>query len=171
MKPLVKAFASLVFFLLTCSSHAVADPIVIAESDGSDHLWKVTVTNNTGMTVVGVHLNFTGTGGTIHDPMVVMNAPGAGNASIIVTNSGSAVDVTWANPPGLPAGGTFMIQFSTNFVATPVVFNDGFWFPGEKPVDTVNVQEIPEPVTLLLLATGLAGVAINTRKQLKGSGD
>lgn len=97
MKLLLKGLAPLVLFLLTCSNQAVADPVVV------DPTWKVTVTNNTGMTVIGVHLNFTGTGGTIQGPVIVMNAAGAGNATVIVTNSGSAVDVSWVNPPGLPA--------------------------------------------------------------------
>jgi len=169
MKLLLKGFASLVLFLLTCSTQAVADPIVV------DPTWKVTVTNNTGMTVIGVHLNFTGTGGTIQNPVIVMNAAGAGNATVTVTNSGSAVDVSWLNPPGLPAGGTFMVQFTTNF--PELMFNDGFWtLAPPLPQDEVDpnrdqltVQEVPEPFTLLLFATGLTGVAIRSRRKPKDS--
>ena len=165
MKLLVKGIAPLFLFLLTCSNQAVADPVVV------DRTWKVTVTNNTGMTVIGVHLNFTGTNGMVQNPAIVMNAAGAGNATVIVTNSGSAVDVSWTNPPGLPAGGTFMVQFTVNFGG--IMFNDGFWtFAPPLPQvnvdptrDKLTVQEVPEPFTLLLLGTGLAGFAIHSRKK------
>lgn len=171
MKSLLKGLAPLVLFLLTCSNQAVADPVVL------DPTWKVTVTNNTGMTVIGVHLNFTGTGGTIQGPVIVMNAAGAGNATVTVTNNGSAVDVSWVNPPGLPAGGTFMVQFTTNFPV--IMFNDGFWTLApplaqdnvDPNRDNLTVQEVPEPFTLLLFATGLVGVGIRSRKKPKCSKD
>ena len=156
MKSLLKASLPLVFFLLTCTPEVVADPVV----------WKVTVTNTTGMTVTGLHLNFTGTGGSIRDASIIMNGAGAGAATVI--GMSSTIDVTWA-APGLPAGGVVMIQFTTDFA--PIAFNDGFWVkpPPQPPVDPndVTVQEIPEPVTLLLLGTGLAGLAVKSRKKLR----
>lgn len=168
MKSLLKGLAPLVLFLLTCSDQAVADPVVI------DPLWKVTVTNNTGVSVFGINLTFTGTEGTIHDVHLVMNGAGAGAAVADVTSGGTGVGVLWNFPPGLPAGSTFMVQFSTD---TPdIEFDDGFWLlnppipPAVDPKrDNLTVQEIPEPVSLLLFATGLIGVALKSRKNLKSS--
>lgn len=162
MKSLLKGLAPLVLFLLTCTHQAVADPVVI------DPLWKVTVTNNTGVTVFGVHLNFTG---TIQMPAMAMNGEGAGDATVGISFGGTGIDVLWNFPPGLPPGSTFMLTFKT---ATPVImFNDGFWLSNAPlqfnvdPVrDKVIVQELPEPVTLLLFASGLIGVALKSRKKL-----
>ncbi len=161
MKSLLKGLAPVVLFLLTCSGEAVADPV-----------WNLTVTNNTGMTATGFQLIFTGTGGSITNPVIVMNAAGAGAPTITVVSSGSGINVSWG-PPGIPPGGSFTVQFSTQF--SPIQPNSGFWLvPQQIPVDftrdNVTLREIPEPFTLLLLATGLAGVAINSRKKLKGSG-
>jgi len=165
MKSLLKGCAVLVLLLLGCSSKVLADPMV------ANQLWKLTMTNNTGMVVqVGFELEFSGTGGTMRDPIVVMNAPGAPDARAIILSSGSRLSVVW-DLPGLPMGGTFMVQFTTDFGATP---ESGFWFtPEQKPIDfkrdNVTVQAVPEPVSLVLFATGLAGVALRSRKKLKRS--
>jgi len=57
------------------------------------------------------------------------------------------------------------------------MFNDGFWTlaPPLPQVevnpnrDKLTVQEVPEPFTLVLFATGLAGVAIRSRKKTRDS--
>lgn len=158
MKWLLKALTAVVFFLLISPSEAVADPVF---------MWKVTVTNNTGMVVSGVHLVFTGTGGSIHDAMMTMNAPGAGPPTI--NGMSNMIDISWGDP-GLPPGGTFMFQFSTNH--PEISFSSGNWvktppLPVDPTRDSVKVNEIPEPTTMLLLGTGLAGVAIKMRKRFK----
>jgi len=131
MKSLLKGCAVLILLLLGCSSKVLADPVV------ANQLWKLTMTNNTGMVVqVGFELEFSGTGGTMRDPIVVMNASGAPDARAIILSSGSRLSVVW-DLPGLPVGGTFMVQFTTDFGATP---ESGFWFtPEQKPIDLSGI--------------------------------
>lgn len=158
MKSLLKAVIPLFFFLIVSASEAVAAPIT----------WQVTVKNNTGMTVTGLQLVFAGTGGTIGNATITMTTVigGAGVGAGTVTGATNMINVSWANP-GFPSGATVVIQFTTEF--PNISFAAGVWTkppPGgqlEVNKNDVTLQQIPEPATLLLLVTGLAGTALKLR--------
>jgi hypothetical protein len=90
--------------------------------------WTVDVTNGTGMAADDFHVNFTGTGGTVANTRVAANAPGAGPSTI--SGSGNAVEITWG-AGGLPAGGTFTFEFSTDF--REIALNAGEWTFDAQP--------------------------------------
>lgn len=164
MKSLLKAGGPLFFFLIISAGEAVADPVT----------WKVTVTNNTGMRMMGLQLVFIKTGGTISDPKItmttIMGGAAAGAGMITGIGDGNMINVSWTNP-GLPSGATIMIQFTTQFAG--IEFSSGVWTkppPGGKVnlnKKDVTLQEIPEPTTLLLLVTGLAGAALKSRRSFR----
>ena len=93
--------------------------------------------------------------------------------------SGGFLRFVYDGGPGIPAGGTYTHSFTDFQVGTvfsvtfsyliggQIVFLDPRVLGVNTSVGQGLTRAVPEPTTLLLLSTGLAGVAIKTRKRLK----
>lgn len=110
-----------------------------------------------------------GFGGTPF-PVTTLQLPAAGGGFLRVIYDGG---------PGIPAGGTYTHSFPNWPVGTMFNVSFSYIIGGQivlldPIVVTVNsstgqgaTNPIPEPTTMVLLGTGLVGVAIKTRKRFK----
>lgn len=119
------------------------------------------------------------------DVLVVMLPPGApgigggfGGAPFPLTNLVNAGNIIYSGPGILP-GGQYTHEFVGFAVGTMFDVQFSYVINGQRVLlDPILVGQIvstaqgetnavPEPTTLFLLGSGLAGVAIKTRKRLK----
>ncbi len=132
----------------------------ICDSDMESH------GNNTGMVVNDFHSTFTGTGGTIDNEVVTINAAGAGPATI--TSMDNMIWIEWGGT-GIPNAGTFMFEFTTDF-DFPVEFNSGEWTIAAQPNvpvdpvrDDITTTAVLESGTLTLFVIGASLLGFKRR--------
>ena len=157
MLPILKiVLASIIF--ITCSTFAKGDPLILASS-------QLSQTGIAGTTIVF--------SGTITNLGLLPAGPGGelelfNNDGSVVSNFEFLLPFNFTVGPGET---TAVIPFfSFSVVANPTLgpFEITYSIRGSNTlVFTANIQGVPEPATVILFGTGLAGVAIKTRKRLK----
>lgn len=167
----------------TCLSQTVkADPIalegpLIAFQNGG--FTQINLATNPGVNLVSTFPvgQFGPSVGVVFGQLLLGTAP-AGGATLTVT--ATQLGVTQTRTVFLPAGGgEGNYSFVFEFPDAPFILPDGSFPPQSLVTLTVNfngvtqtytahvAEAVPEPATVVLLCTGLAGVAIRARRNSK----
>lgn len=120
---------------------------MIIGTEANGQLGPVTLVNNTNRVFTDFHFTF-----------ARQTAQATGNGSTLFTRAvgtNTSVDFFAGTGTGIPIGGVFTLTLSG--------------FNGVTAI-TATPTFVPEPVSILIFGTGLAGVAIKTRKRLKRHG-
>ncbi len=160
--------ASITFFVSTMFSVLASQPCLSATFS-----WKAT--NNSGVNINALKATFTGTGGTINNPMILSSPVGGGNGIAAMENMVFVFFEQQIKP-----GQMFTFKFDVDF--DEVFYDSGSWFTAadnpnfdpndfepnqlvnpvldlnDNPINPTVVASAPEPTsTLGLLAFGTLG--------------
>lgn len=135
-----------------------------AAAQGGPYPWIFDAWNRTGFNANDFHVVFIGTGGTVDDIVLTLDAVGGGSA---VPNGdpgeANGIDVSWpsGSVPGADPNNRITLTFTTGW--QPICVSQAWWtMNGEQvggDLTSADYRLVPEPATAVALLAGLLLVA------------